>query len=72
MIIMYQDQMELSLPRGGQTVRCNPLRHRSPRAAPTARWWFARMRQLVDAAVDYPPADAGRALASQAASGAPR
>jgi hypothetical protein len=45
-------QLELEL---DQTPHSHPLAAR-PGRAPRALWWFDRMRQIVDRAMDWPPA----------------
>jgi hypothetical protein len=49
---MIDTQLELSLssPRPEQTPRAN-----RPPSAYTSRWWFQRMRQIVDHAFDWQP-----------------
>ncbi|HEX4122683.1 MAG TPA: hypothetical protein VH619_18875 [Verrucomicrobiae bacterium] len=50
------DQMELSL-NGKASRRARPGRpHRRQRA----QWWFARMRQVVDTAMEWRPAPPAR------------
>lgn len=53
---MIDGQLELSLnnPRG-----CQPLGRRQ-RHLSRARWWFDRMRQVVDRAIDWAPAPPAR------------
>jgi hypothetical protein len=49
---MLNRQMELSL----KAQRINARRARRLRAhATSARWWFDRMRDVVDRAIDFPP-----------------
>jgi hypothetical protein len=50
-LIMFKGQLELSL----VSYQVNRSTFR-PRRAARARWWFDRMRQVVDNAADYPPA----------------
>lgn len=55
---MIKRQLELGLGAGNEADRvASPWRHRRyrPRAAVRARWWFDRMRELVDQAVDWEP-----------------
>ena len=47
---MFKGQLELSLVN--HHLNRAPFR---PRRATRARWWFERMRQIVDCAADYPP-----------------
>jgi hypothetical protein len=63
MMVTYNDQMELSLPRGTRFPNANRPPRRATHANSTAGWWFVRMHELVDAAVDYPPVDSDRLLA---------
>ena len=50
------DQMELSL--AGKTVR---RRHQARQnRLRRAQWWFARMRQVVDSAIEWRPIPAAR------------
>lgn len=51
---MLNRQMELRL----KANRINAQRARRARAHSTsARWWFDRMRNVVDQAIDYPPVE---------------
>jgi hypothetical protein len=49
---MIDRQMELRIAKSTRSQ--SPVRRGRP--APRARWWFARMRQVVDNAIDWPPA----------------
>jgi hypothetical protein len=49
-------QMELGF---GTRFGCNPA-HRRQRRISRAKWWFERMRQVVDQALDWRPAAPGR------------
>jgi hypothetical protein len=54
---MNDAQLELSL----HSQRANPSpRPARRRPAPDARWWFRRMRQIVDRALDWEPAPSPR------------
>jgi len=48
---MIDRQMELRI---AKSARHQSMTRRT-RSAPRARWWFARMRQVVDNAIDWPP-----------------
>jgi hypothetical protein len=52
-LTMIDTQLELSLSNPGATQ--SPRAIRSP-SAYTSRWWFQRMRQIVDRAFDWQPA----------------
>jgi len=47
---MVNQQLELSLEARRQEARRRARRS----GAPAARWWFDRMRQVVDLAMDFP------------------
>ena len=49
---MIDGQLELSLANAGG---CRPLSPRQRRLS-RAQWWFARMRQTVESALDWQPA----------------
>jgi hypothetical protein len=49
---MINGQLELSLANAGG---CHPVSRRQ-RHLSRARWWFERMRQVVDRAIDWAPA----------------
>jgi len=49
---MINGQLELSL---ANARGCRPQSRRQ-RHLSRARWWFERMRQVVDRAIDWPPA----------------
>jgi len=49
---MIDRQMELGIPKATR-YQSMARRHRRTQRA---RWWFARMRQVVDNAVEWPPA----------------
>jgi hypothetical protein len=51
---MYNDQLEFSMSNQRETNRRSA--NSSQRRAPRARWWFERMRQIVDHALDWEPA----------------
>jgi len=51
---MLAAQLEMSFE--SRAVRCSPQKRRLSRA----RWWFQRMRQLVDSAIDWQPAPPAR------------
>jgi hypothetical protein len=53
---MINGQLELSL---ANAHRCHPLSRRQ-RHLSRARWWFERMRQVVDRAVERTPAPPAR------------
>jgi hypothetical protein len=53
---MIDGQMELGL---ASTRGCHPVSRRQ-RHLSRARWWFERMRRVVDRAVDWPPAPPAR------------
>ena len=53
---MTQAQLELSF----DVLRQTSMAHRTRPAANTRRWWFERMREIVDRAQDWEPAPAPR------------
>lgn len=48
---MFDGQMELSFGNGRERQPAN----RRPGRPSRARWWFERMRRVVDRACDWPP-----------------
>ena len=53
---MISDQMELSL--AARNSRSRRARHQNRRQR--AQWWFARMRSVVDATLEWTPAPSAR------------
>jgi hypothetical protein len=53
---MMNGQLELSLENARACRACNPRQRRLARA----NWWFQRMRQIVDHALDWEPRHAPR------------
>ncbi len=53
---MYNGQLEMSF---DQSIKCRPLGRRQRRLS-RAQWWFDRMRQTVDRALDWQPVPAPR------------
>jgi len=53
---MNNEQLELSLSKNASVLSA---RRTTPRRA-RASWWFTQMRQLVDRAMDWPPAPPAR------------
>jgi hypothetical protein len=54
---MRNQQLEITLP----TTACRrpPVNYRQRRVS-RARWWFSQMRRVVDDAIEWTPAPAGR------------
>jgi hypothetical protein len=53
---MIDSQMELGFGDAGRASRANQRQKRQSRAA----WWFARMRKVVDKALDWQPTPPAR------------
>jgi len=53
MCAMNKNQMELSLQAGKNLAWTRRKEHRKQRA----QWWFKQMRRVVDAAMEWQPAD---------------
>ena len=53
---MFDQQMELGI----ENAKLCPSVIRRQQRAKSARWWFQRMRQIVEQAVDHRPAPAPR------------